>query len=238
MVNGDSLPEASEVFGVELWTLDPTVMHDRNGARGTIRNDEAFLLNGGFETAEPPSLVAWTFGAIGDGIARAEQEGSCFGANNTTGITFSGSRALNVRSGPAGDPASWGLATYTKGLTFGRGISFRALSENDDAVPASNPVHLEVRLLTEDGQVLASHVVTTNVLTTSPGTSNAGCLVGDARNGVWSSHRIDTTAFEGTAGMFEFRQHTNVPGKGFFTLIDDVIKNGPSLGPGPFDREE
>ncbi len=236
-VNGDLLPEANESFGVELWTTAAGIVHDRNGGRGSILTDEVFLFNGGFETIEPPHLPGWQLANIGEGIARAEREGSCFGANNTTGITFNGNRALNIRSSTPGDPESWGTATYTMAFTFGRAISFRALSENDDAAPAPRPVHFEVRLLGADGSILATHVVETSVLTTSPGTSNDGCLVGDARDGVWSSHSVDTTAFQGLAGTIEFRQHTNVPGKGFFTLIDDVIKHGPATGPGPFSRD-
>ena len=74
-----------------------------------------------------PRVEAW--------IARVETEGSCFGANNTIGITFNGSRALNVRSSPSAPLDSTGSATPSP-FTMGTALSFRALVEYDDAIPA------------------------------------------------------------------------------------------------------
>lgn len=176
------------------------------------------LLNRDFEI----SGEGWTLVGLLDGIARVEIEGSCFGANNTTGITFNGNRALNIRSSPSAPHGSIGIAT-SHVFTLGKALGFRALVENDDAVPSLDPVSLEVRVLDAGGGLLATHPVKPNILTTSPGTSTDGCLVDDLRDGPWSSHTIDTSAYAGQIGRIEFRQHTSVPGKGFFALIDDVV---------------
>ena len=173
--------------------------------------------SGDFETGG----TGWTFTGLLDGIARVETEGACFGANNTIGITFAGTQALNVRSSPGAPHGSTGIATASP-FTLGSALRFRALVENDDAAPAPYPVSLELRLLDNDGGVLGGYPVEPRILTTSPGTSADGCLVGDLRNGDWSSHIVDTPKLAGMTARLEFRQHTNVPGKGFFALIDDV----------------
>ncbi|MSQ09547.1 MAG: hypothetical protein EXR52_00860 [Dehalococcoidia bacterium] len=180
--------------------------------------DPTPLNNGDFELG----ITGWNLAGIVDGIARVEIEGSCFGANNTKGITFNGNRALNVRSSPDAPVGSTGTATSNP-FTLGSALGFRALIENDDAVPSPDPVSFEMRVLDAGGGLLATHAVKPNILTTSPGTSTDGCLVGDLRNGPWSTHAIDTSAFAGQLGRVEFRQHTNVPGKGFFALVDDVV---------------
>ena len=97
-------------------------------------------------------------------------------------------------------------------------ISFRALSENDDVIPAADPITLEVRVLNGAGSVLLSQIVKTNIVTLN----HVSCPGGEARDGIFSTHIIDTSAFKGQAVRLEFRQHTNVPESGFFTLIDDV----------------
>lgn len=209
-------------------------------------------LNGGFERGPQGLADCWTLSSILDGISRVEDEGSCFGANNTKGITFVDSRiqnkrALNVRSSAPAPEGSIGIATSDP-FTFGTAIHFKALSENDDAIPAPGPVYFEWRLLNAAGDtVLASDDVTTNILTTSPGTSNDGCLVGDVRDGAFSSHVIETEKLAGQTGRLQFIQHTEVEGKGFFTLVDDVSvvvspaskkpatipSSGPRVGPNP-----
>lgn len=175
------------------------------------------LLNGDFEAGG----LGWTFNGAHGGIARVETEGTCFGANNTLGITFPGRHALNVRSSPAAPTDSVGMAVSDV-FRIGSALTFRALSENDDAAPEPAPVTFDVLLLDPDGKELRLESVRAHVLTTSPGTSNDGCLVGEARNAPFSIHTVDTSAFAGEIGRVAFRQHTNVPGKGFFTLVDDV----------------
>lgn len=191
-------------------------------------------LNGGFERGVAGLADCWTLTSILDGISRVEVEGSCFGANNTKGITLPERRSLNVRSSAPAPLGSVGIATSDP-FTFGSGIKFKALSENDDAIPAGDPVLSWWRLLSEDGTVeLATGVFVANILTTSPGTTNDGCLVGDLRDGAFSSHSIDTSNLGGTKGRLEFRQHTKVEGKGFFTLVDDVtLESGPAASGQP-----
>ena len=187
------------------------------------RSAEPIGINGDFEAGSSGWTLTGSIDFAGDiGIARIETEGDCFGANNTMGIAFNGLHALNVRSSPRAPLDSVGIATSAP-FTLGQAVSFRALAENDDAVPSADPVSFEVRILDGSGGILATHTVRPNILTTSPGTTNDGCLVGEWRDGEWSQHSLDTSAYARQVGRVEFRQHTNVPGKGFFTLIDDVI---------------
>jgi len=92
------------------------------------------------------------------------------------------------------------------------GFTFAALGLLAAALPGApaRPAHA------------AAYLVTT-LADSGPGISNDGCLVGDLRDGPWSSHTIDTSAWSGQPGRVEFRQHTNVVGKGFSTLVDDVV---------------
>ena len=213
----DAICAAAPVSGVDQRGVKrPQGAHCDLGAYE--RQVGVLLVNGDFEAG----ATGWTLSGLTDGIARVETQGSCFGANNTLGVTFAGDRALNVRSSASAPAGSTGIATSST-FTLGGALSFRALVENDDAVPAPDPVAFEVRILDEAGGVRTTHSVKPSILTTSPGTSNDGCLVGDLRDGPWSAHTIDTSAFAGQTGRLEFRQHTNVPGKGFFALVDDVV---------------
>lgn len=175
------------------------------------------IVNGTFETGD---LTGWTGSGINGGFAVVVQEGMCFSFNNTTGLTFNGDFAADVRSGGPGGPSSIGILTSDL-FVAGSGISFRALSENDDGVPAADPVTLEVRVLDGVGNVLLSQIVTTNIVTLH----NVFCPGGEPRDGIFSTHIVDTSALAGQAVRVEFRQHTDVPGRGFFTLIDDVAVN-------------
>jgi len=136
------------------------------GAQNTVSLVPSTVEGGDFENGQG----TWFFAGLTDGIARVETEGDCFGANNTKGITFNGTRALNVRSSSGASAGSTGIATSSP-FTLGAKVSFRALSENDDAIPAPDPVAFTVRLLSEGGTELAAHLVKANVLTTSPGTT-------------------------------------------------------------------
>lgn len=176
---------------------------------------------------ESGNAARWELGGENDGYAEVVQEGECFSANNSLGVQLNGNYALNVRSAVSARTNSVGVAT-SPAFTLGRAVAFRGLSENDDAAPVEDPVTLEVRILDAAGKVLHSQVVKTNVVTLSPGTSRQGCLIGELRNGDFSLHAVDTSAFEGKQGRVEFRQHTNRRGKGFFTLIDDVAVIGGS----------
>ncbi len=177
----------------------------------------ACIVNGTFETGD---LTGWTGSGINGGFAVVVQEGMCFSFNNTTGLTFNGDFAADVRSGGPGGPSSIGILTSDL-FVAGSGISFRALSENDDGVPAADPVTLEVRVLDGGGNVLLSQIVTTNIVTLN----DVRCPGGEPRDGIFSTHIVDTSALAGQAVRVEFRQHTDVPGRGFFTLIDDVAVN-------------
>ena len=150
-------------------------------------------LNGGFESG----AECWTLSGINDGIARIETLGSCFGSNNTKGITFpGGTKALNIRSSLLAPPppgSSLGVATSVV-ITFGRSVDFKALSENDDIDAIATPVNLRVRIVPTSGSPVVA-AVQSNVLTTSPGTSADGCTtsVGDPRSGMVPSAHIPLT---------------------------------------------
>ena len=177
------------------------------------------LANGGFETGD---LAGWTAWGVNGGFAMIVEEGTCFSANNTRGLTLSGTFAAIVRSSGSAPTNSIGILTSDT-FVAGPALAFSALSENDDAVPAADPVTLELRLLDSTDAILVSQVIETNIVTLSPGSFvDVDCLLGQVHDGIFGTHFIDTSAFAGQAVRLEFRQHTNVPGKGFFTLIDDV----------------
>ena len=171
------------------------------------------IVNGTFEAGD---LRGWTASGINDGFATINQEGTCFSFNNTTGLTLNGNFAANVRSSGPAPTSSIGILTSDP-FVARSGIRFRALSENTDDTLATDPVTLEVAVLDSAGSVLLSQVVKTNIVTLNP-----LCPEGELRDGTFSKHFIDTSSFAGQEIRLEFRQHTNVAGHGFFTLIDDV----------------
>ena len=176
-----------------------------------------FIVNGDFETGD---LTGWTQSGINQGFAFVVEEGSCFSANNTRGIAMKGIFSANVRSSGPAPVTSIGILTSDRFIA-GNAIRFIALSENDDGVPAPNPVTLEVLILDDEGGILFSEIIDTNIVTLSLSNSPI-CSVGDIRDGAFSTHIIDTSDIAGEAIRIEFRQHTNLEGLGFFTLIDEV----------------
>jgi hypothetical protein len=180
--------------------------------RLTLSATSSLIPNGDFETGE---LSGFTASGLNDGFAMVVEEGSCFSANDTTGITLNGDFAANVRSSGPAPTDSVGILTSDL-FVAGSELTFRALSENDVDAPASDPVTLEVRLLDAADNLLSSQVITTNIVTLQ---SPCG---GAPINGTFSTHAIPTTGFLGESIRVQFRQHTNVSGKGFFTLVDDI----------------
>jgi len=175
---------------------------------------DTHIINGNFETGD---LTGWTADGINDGFAAIVSEESLFSANNTFGLTLDGDFALNIRSSGPAPVDSVGILK-SDFFIAGYGIDFLALSENDDYNPSPNPVTFSVGIFNSLGNVLLSQIITPNIVTL--GTY-------DGRDGIFSKHTLDTSAFIGETVQLEFRQHTNVPGAGFFTLIDDIV-NKPS----------
>jgi hypothetical protein len=197
------------------------------GREVAVASDTGNLVpNGDFELG---NLTWWT--QSGNGRVTTVPEGSCFSANDTTGIALHGNFAINVRSGVPGQPTEIGTVT-SYSFPAGSAISFYALSENSDANPVPDPVMLEVRVLDETDTTLLAQQVTTNVVTLSP---NCGS---EPRDGNFSYHTIDTSAYLGQSVKVQFRQHTNTSGAGWFTLLDDVsVIGGEPIAtptPGPF----
>ncbi len=175
----------------------------------------AQLVNADFETG---TLFGWTTSSINGGIVLISTEGTCWSYFDTRGITLAGNHAANVRSSGPAPVSSVGILTSAPFIASG-GVSFRALSERQYA-SQTNPVHFEVRLLIL-GVPVVTQVVTTNLITM---TVACGPTLGP--DAPFSTHYIDTSAFAGQSMQIEFRQHTNTPGAGFFTLVDDVAVFG------------
>jgi hypothetical protein len=129
------------------------------GGRETVSAPTNHIVNGTFETGD---FSGWKPGSINGGFASITQENTCFSFNNTLGLTINGGFAANVRSGGPGGTNSIGILTSDPFIA-GLRIRFRALSENDDDLPAPDPVTLEVRVLDTMGKVLLSQVVVTTV---------------------------------------------------------------------------
>jgi hypothetical protein len=182
------------------------------------------LTNGDFESG---TLAGWTAGSENGGLARIAREGSCFSYNNTQGLSLSGSFAAEIRSSGPAPVDSTGVLTSDP-FVAGSSITFNALTEAEDGEHArfaiADPVTFEARLLDASDNVLYSQVFRTNVA--SLNRSAAGECSGEPRDASFSNHAIDTSSFAGQTVKLQFRQHTNVPRRGFFTLVDDVTLSG------------
>jgi outer membrane murein-binding lipoprotein Lpp len=190
------------------------------------------IFNGDFETGD---LTGWTSGGINSGFATVVHEGTCFSANDTRGITLDGTFSALIRSSGPAPINSTGILTSSP-FVARSSVSFRALSENSTEIPTPVPVTFEVRLLDTAGALLQSQILQTHVVTL-PFNGCIGSTPGLA-DGAFSQHTIDTSAYAGQLIRLEFRQHTNVNDRGFFTLVDDVQLTGavaPVCTPPPAD---
>jgi YD repeat-containing protein len=178
------------------------------------------LPNGNFESG---SLNGWTIS--GNGVVFVVQEGTRYSSYATECLSLNGTYAANVRS--ANDVYTVGVLTSAP-FFAGDGISFFALSETTSGYV--NPVSFEVRLLdAATGQILISQGTTTNIVSLSSSQCNPA---------LFSHHSVNTTPFIKRSVRVQFRQHTNVSGLGFFTLVDDVsIINPPPLPLSPLLTE-
>lgn len=185
---------------------------------GTIAFAQATsVINGTFETGD---LTGWTASSVNNGLVFTVQEGTCWSFFDTTGIILNGNFAANIRSSGPAPVTSVGILTSAPFIAAS-GVSFIALSENADApLNFPNPVNFEVRILAP-GPMVVSQVVTTNIVTLGGGPCSVAVPV--PRNSTFSPHFIDTSAFIGQSIQIEFRQHTNIGGLGWFTLVDDVM---------------
>jgi hypothetical protein len=184
------------------------------GLSGQSSNQGVLLGNGDFETG---NLTGFTASGINGGGATVVREGTCFSFFNTRGLIFNGDFVARVRSSGPAPINSIGILTSDP-FVASNFITFRALSENSDLQPVPDPVTLEVRLLDLADNILLSQVIKTNIVTLD----DPGSCSGEPRNGAFSTHFIDTSPFGGLTVKLQFRQHTNVPGAGFFTLVDDI----------------
>jgi len=182
------------------------------------------LVNGNFEAG---TLTGWTASGENGGQAYLVREGSCFSFNNTQALSLSGSFAADIRSNGLAPADSVGILTSDP-FVAGSSITFNALTEAEEGeaarFAATDPVTFEARLLDTSGNVLFSQVFKPYVVTLYR--SAAGPCSGEPRDASFSNHSIDTSSFAGQVVKLEFRQHTNVPKRGFFTLVDDVAIAG------------
>jgi hypothetical protein len=180
------------------------------------------LLGGGdFESG---TAGAWESDGLAGGFSMVVREGGCFSFNDTSGLVLSGSHAMLLRSGSAGRIRSVGIARSPV-FEAGTGVVFDALSEVSDGRRTRNPVHFTVAVLDEGGGLLAEHRLHTALVRLAPGCPS------DPRTAAFGRHFVDTSAWIGSRIRIEFRQHTNVRGAGYFTLIDNVRYFGPDEAP-------
>lgn len=153
------------------------------------------------------------------GFASLAAKGTCYSGNGTTAISFNGDLknqyAALLRSNTEGNPASI-AKLRSANFAAGNGILFSALSETTDAQKSTKPVNLVVRILDSEGKPLSELSIQTAVINLAPGCPSS------KRDTAFSVHYIDTRPYNGEISV-EFRQQTNSPGFGFFTLIDNVI---------------
>ena len=171
----------------------------------------ARVVNGDFETG---TFVGFTQDGVKGGVANIAEEGTCFSFWDTTGITFSGRFAANVRSSSPAPINSVGIPT-SEPFVAGPFVAFEALSESANGIP--DPVHFKVRILTAGDDVLSAKTVTTNIIQMAK-----PCGTGP-QDAAFSQHVIDTSTYLGQSIKIQFRQHTNVAGQGFFTLVDNIM---------------
>lgn len=172
------------------------------------------LFDLGFESG---TFGGWQPGGNNGGTAAIAVEGECFSVTDTTGIDLPGNYAAFIRSVGA-DANSFGTLTSPT-FNAGIGVSFRALTERipGKKVPVM-PVDFAVNILGSEGAVLKSVGLQTAVVDL-----NVGCL-GDPANGAFSTHFVSTREFEGQQIRIQFKQGTKTPGRGYFTLVDELTR--------------
>jgi hypothetical protein len=194
------------------------------------------LPGGDFESAVTDFGTA---GGVNGGQASKHREGVCWSYNTSWGVTFNGEYAGTVQSGHG--PSSIGVLT-SHPFVAGTAVRFKALSETapTQTGPApADPSTFSVRILDASGDLLSSRQINDeNVIELER--RNVGCVVGegDPRDMGFSTHSIDTSSFAGQTIKVQFRQHTNVDGHGFATLVDNVkvvdVRATASIAPAKF----
>ena len=173
-------------------------------------------------------LQGWTSsgisksGTFNNGFATVVREGRNFSHFDTRGHLLPGQQSALIRSGGFSPVDSVGILTSPE-FIIGKQLRFLALSETN-FLP--DPVTFEVHLLGQNGFVPLK-VINDEELTQVWEKFPVNC-VGDPTLCDFSTHTIDTSRFAGEKVRVQFRQHTNSPGDGFFTLIDNVQTSNSS----------
>ena len=176
---------------------------------------QSLLFDGDFESG---TFQGWTPSGENGGFALLAAKGTCYSGSDTTAISFNGDLANNyaalLRSNAEGDPGSV-AKLRSANFAAGNGFIFSALSETSDP-NRKDPVNLVVRILDSEGKVLAELPIQTAVINLAVGCPSV------KRDAAFSVHYIDTRPYNGDISI-EFTQHTNFPGMGYFSLIDNVV---------------
>ncbi len=183
-------------------------------------------------TLEGAGYGAVDFVELYDGaLVFSAAEGDDFSAlSGEEAISFRGDRALAMRSNDAGEPDSVSIATSPVFVVEQPALFWWQLSEVDE-----RGVYLGLDLISEAGAVLASAVLPPRTGGHVPGLKPGYApvegipeiVVGDGIPGELVAQQIDVSAHIGQSVKLRFYQHTQIPGQGFFTLLDDICHGEP-----------
>ena len=173
------------------------------------------LFDLGFESG---TFGGWQPGGNNGGSAAIATEGECFSVTDTTGIDLPGNFAAFIRSAGNGQSDSFGTLT-SPAFTAGIGFSFRALTERIPGKKApAMPVNFEVNIVGPQEEILKAVGLQTAVVDLS-----VGCF-GDPSSSAFSTHFVSTREFEGQPIRIRFKQESQNPNRGLFTLVDEVTR--------------
>ncbi len=196
----------------------------RPEARWCLDFEDGTLEGAGYGEVD---FVALFDGALVFNAAEGEDFSALRGEED---VAFRGERALAMRSNDAGEVGSVSIATTPLFAVEEPALFWWQLSEVDE-----RGVYLGLDLISEDGAVLASAVLPPRTGGHVPGLEPGYApiegipeiVVGEGTPGELVAQQIDVSAYLGQTVKLRFYQHTQMPGQGFFTLLDDICHGAP-----------